>query len=66
MIIKKIIKTLNNIFTFTVLFLFYFSIMGLAHLIQRIYHFTQKKPQEKSYWMEANLINSKKDYSSAY
>jgi len=60
---KKAIYALNLAFIQILLAIFYFSIYGLAKIID-LFSFKKQKAQDNSYWQ--NCASNKSNYSSAY
>jgi len=63
--IQEFIKKINNSFINTILFLFYFLIIGLISIIYRL--FKNNKVKTNSYWQDFSSDNFDLDYfKSAY
>lgn len=62
---KKIIKDINNLFVTAILIIFYFLIIGAAHLIMSFFSSRKKSDRDFSYWNENDALKIN-DFRSSY
>jgi len=63
-VIKKLIRTVNNIFISIVLTLFYFFIIGLISIIYKL--FRKNRAKTNSYWQDFSAKEPDLDFKSPY
>lgn len=63
---KKLVRSINNLFVTTILIIFYLFIIGITSLLKRIFTLKKKK-NNSTYWIDNEKIQfDLNDFGSSY